>query len=110
MEPWSRGSDWQNANQFSCSILVLGVRELSYERRCSGQEANCENGKIDVGLLSPEQCPIGTSAEKIRLFSKEMEMASNNNPAKKKSRWASGITPYAEMGYYNADYAPKDTD
>jgi len=37
-------------------------------------------------------------------------MASNNNPAKKKSRWAAGITPYAEMGYYDADYAPKDTD
>ena len=66
--------------------------------------------KIDIGLLSPELCPIGLSAEKTRLFSKEMGTASNNNPAKKKSRWASGITPYAEMGYYNADYAPKDTD
>src|ERR1017187_2916548 len=50
------------------------------------------------------------SAEKIRLFSKETEMASNNNPAKKKGRWAAGITPYAEMGYYNADYEPKATD
>ncbi len=28
----------------------------------------------------------------------------------KKDRWASGVTPYAEMGYYNADYVPKDTD
>ena len=28
----------------------------------------------------------------------------------KKSRWAAGVTPYAEMGYYNADYVPKDTD
>ena len=37
-------------------------------------------------------------------------MASNNNPAKKKGRWAAGITPYAEMGYYDADYEPKDTD
>ena len=27
-----------------------------------------------------------------------------------KSRWSSGITPYAEMGYYDADYEPKDTD
>jgi len=25
-------------------------------------------------------------------------------------RWASGVTPYAEMGYYDADYEPKDTD
>src|SRR3982075_2911120 len=28
----------------------------------------------------------------------------------KKNRWASGVTPYAEMGYYDADYEPKDTD
>jgi len=29
---------------------------------------------------------------------------------KKKDRWAAGVTPYAEMGYYNEDYEPKDTD
>src|SRR5262249_30191366 len=28
----------------------------------------------------------------------------------KKDRWASGVTPYAEMGYYVADYEPKATD
>src|SRR5690242_3243016 len=28
----------------------------------------------------------------------------------KKGRWASGVTPYAEMGYFNPDYIPKDTD
>src|SRR4030088_3122355 len=28
----------------------------------------------------------------------------------KKDRWASGVTPYAEMGYYDPDYEPKDTD
>ena len=27
-----------------------------------------------------------------------------------KDRWASGVTPYAEMGYYDADYVPADTD
>src|ERR1700724_4780129 len=26
-----------------------------------------------------------------------------------KDRWAAGVTPYAEMGYYDADYEPKDT-
>lgn len=36
-------------------------------------------------------------------------MAGNNSSGKKR-RWAAGITPYAEMGYYNADYVPKDTD
>jgi ribulose-bisphosphate carboxylase large chain len=28
----------------------------------------------------------------------------------KKDRWASGVTPYAEMGYYDSDYEPKNTD
>ena len=37
-------------------------------------------------------------------------MAGNNTPGKTKGRWAAGITPYAEMGYYNADYEVKDTD
>src|SRR5689334_24374374 len=28
----------------------------------------------------------------------------------KKDRWASGVTPYAEMGYFDSDYEPKDSD
>jgi hypothetical protein len=27
-----------------------------------------------------------------------------------KGRWTAGITPYAEMGYWNPDCEPKDTD
>ena len=27
-----------------------------------------------------------------------------------KDRWAAGVTPYAEMGYYDPDYEPKDSD
>jgi len=27
-----------------------------------------------------------------------------------RDRWSAGVTPYAEMGYYDADYEPKDTD
>jgi ribulose 1,5-bisphosphate carboxylase large subunit-like protein len=27
-----------------------------------------------------------------------------------KSRWASGVIPYAQMGYWKPDYEPKDTD
>src|SRR5437870_7669758 len=27
-----------------------------------------------------------------------------------KSRWASGVIPYAQMGYWQPDYEPKDTD
>jgi ribulose-bisphosphate carboxylase large chain len=37
-------------------------------------------------------------------------MASIEKSGKKKARWAAGVSPYAEMGYYNADYVPKDTD
>ncbi len=37
-------------------------------------------------------------------------MASKSNGAGDKSRWSAGVTPYAEMGYYDADYQPKDTD
>ncbi|MDP9227792.1 MAG: form I ribulose bisphosphate carboxylase large subunit [Actinomycetota bacterium] len=28
----------------------------------------------------------------------------------KKDRWSAGVTPYAEMGYWDKDYEPKDTD
>jgi ribulose-bisphosphate carboxylase large chain len=28
----------------------------------------------------------------------------------RKDRWASGVTPYAEMGYWDPDYEPRDTD
>ena len=27
-----------------------------------------------------------------------------------RDRWTAGVTPYAEMGYWDADYQPKDTD
>jgi len=29
---------------------------------------------------------------------------------KQKNRWAAGVTPYAEMGYWAPDYRPRDTD
>jgi ribulose-bisphosphate carboxylase large chain len=28
----------------------------------------------------------------------------------KRDRWAAGVTPYAQMGYFDAGYEPKDTD
>ncbi|MDQ3989831.1 MAG: ribulose-bisphosphate carboxylase large subunit, partial [Actinomycetota bacterium] len=37
-------------------------------------------------------------------------MAEQSKNGKKKDRWSSGVTPYAEMGYYEPDYQPKDTD
>jgi ribulose-bisphosphate carboxylase large chain len=36
-------------------------------------------------------------------------MASHSNGTPK-SRWSSGVTPYAEMGYWEPDYEPKPTD
>jgi len=38
------------------------------------------------------------------------ENGASSNNGEKKDRWASGVTPYAEMGYWNEDYEPKDTD
>jgi ribulose-bisphosphate carboxylase large chain len=35
-------------------------------------------------------------------------MDSKGKPGK--GRWAAGVTPYAEMGYYKPDYEPKDSD
>ena len=35
---------------------------------------------------------------------------SENGASEKKDRWAAGVTPYAEMGYWNAEYEPKDSD
>ncbi|MGH8934535.1 MAG: ribulose-bisphosphate carboxylase large subunit, partial [Egibacteraceae bacterium] len=37
-------------------------------------------------------------------------MAGTSGNGKAKDRWAAGVTPYAEMGYYEPDYQPKDTD
>ncbi len=31
-------------------------------------------------------------------------------PQPEQQRWASGVIPYAQMGYYQPDYEPKDTD
>ncbi|CAI9085838.1 ribulose-bisphosphate carboxylase large subunit [Candidatus Methylacidiphilum fumarolicum] len=39
-----------------------------------------------------------------------MTVAGYGKAGAKKNRWSAGVTPYAEMGYYNADYVPKDTD
>src|SRR5919112_5474707 len=33
-----------------------------------------------------------------------------NSSSNGKSRWSAGVSPYVEMGYYDADYEPKDTD
>ena len=33
-----------------------------------------------------------------------------HNGAAPKDRWTAGVTPYAEMGYWDPDYEPKDTD
>jgi len=37
-------------------------------------------------------------------------MAGVKGEAGNKDRWSAGVTPYAEMGFYQPDYAPKDTD
>jgi ribulose-bisphosphate carboxylase large chain len=39
-----------------------------------------------------------------------MDTMSGNGAKAKRDRWSAGVTPYAEMGYYDADYQPKDSD
>ncbi len=39
-----------------------------------------------------------------------MTPSSSNGSEDKKDRWAAGVTPYAEMGYWNAEYEVKETD
>ncbi len=39
-----------------------------------------------------------------------MAISTTASPHPKKDRWASGVTPYAEMGYFDPDYVPKATD
>src|SRR5881398_1785946 len=43
------------------------------------------------------------------LVALDMQINSDNGAATR-NRWSSGVTPYAEMGYFNPDYEPKDTD
>ncbi|HEY1539250.1 MAG TPA: form I ribulose bisphosphate carboxylase large subunit [Solirubrobacteraceae bacterium] len=39
-----------------------------------------------------------------------MSTTEKDGQKKTKSRWDSGVTPYAEMGYWDPEYEPKDTD
>ncbi|MDX6524899.1 MAG: ribulose-bisphosphate carboxylase large chain, partial [Gaiellales bacterium] len=39
-----------------------------------------------------------------------MEITRTDVPGGEKDRWTAGVTPYAEMGYWDPDYEPKDTD
>ncbi len=39
-----------------------------------------------------------------------MSTTEKDGKKKTKSRWDSGVTPYAEMGYWNPEYEVKDTD
>ena len=39
-----------------------------------------------------------------------MEITRSEVPGGAKDRWTAGVTPYAEMGYWDPDYEPKDTD
>jgi ribulose-bisphosphate carboxylase large chain len=36
--------------------------------------------------------------------------AQDAGPALERGRWSPGVTPYAEMGFWQPDYVPKDTD
>ncbi len=37
-------------------------------------------------------------------------MTTTTGPGPTKDRWTAGVTPYAEMGFWDSDYEPKETD
>jgi ribulose-bisphosphate carboxylase large chain len=39
-----------------------------------------------------------------------MSSTADGNSTKEKDRWSAGVSPYAEMGFYQPDYEPADTD
>jgi hypothetical protein len=39
-----------------------------------------------------------------------MAPTKGDGTAPKNDRWSAGVTPYTEMGYYDADYQPQDSD
>jgi ribulose-bisphosphate carboxylase large chain len=39
-----------------------------------------------------------------------MEITRTDVPGGEKDRWTAGVTPYAEMGYWDPHYEPRDTD
>jgi ribulose-bisphosphate carboxylase large chain len=67
------------------------------------------HGRLTAGVIGLWRGGTVRTADGVDCF-KEIKMAGTNISGKKKNRWAAGVTPYAEMGYYNADYEPKDTD
>ena len=40
----------------------------------------------------------------------ETKAAKTGKTEEKRSRWSSGVIPYKQMGYWDADYVPKDSD
>src|ERR1035441_3197175 len=67
------------------------------------------HGRLTAGVIGLWRGGTVRTADGVDCF-KEIKMAGTNISGKKKNRWAAGVTPYAEMGYYDADYEPKDTD
>jgi ribulose-bisphosphate carboxylase large chain len=50
------------------------------------------------------------SARKSSLENRRSNVMTIEALPEQRSRWASGVIPYAQMGYWQPDYEPKDTD
>ena len=68
----------------------------------------CEHEKLELDLYGWSGLRCRRSTE--RDPPKRWHSPPQATPLKKKDRWASGVTPYAEMGYFDPDYVPKATD
>src|SRR5205814_3888822 len=54
-------------------------------------------------------CYTTLNEHHIRAIKRRESMTIEVSP-QQKSRWASGVIPYAQMGYWKPDYEPKDSD
>src|SRR5437660_104590 len=63
----------------------------------------CEDGKSVFDVYAERTYCRPTSTGRALMATTLAPATDNRN----RDRWASGVTPYAEMGYYDADYQPK---
>jgi ribulose-bisphosphate carboxylase large chain len=94
-----------------CAEAVIGVRAASNTPLPEGWFALRNSSVAGAAKTAQQGAPADVApGRNMQHNLKETKMAGNSTTVKNKSRWAAGVTPYAEMGYYNADYEPKDTD
>src|SRR4029450_13783553 len=81
----------------------LLVRTRAAGRRAAGVGRRRGERRAGAGRLRRARAMHGCSAAR-------QSSTESDRMTEKKDRWAAGVTPYAEMGYYDPDYEPEDSD